>query len=247
MTAARCAPSAITPAPVRVATSSTTAGLKRRAYWSASQRISRPSASVLTTSIVRPDMLRTMSPGLVACPLGMFSQAGTLPARVGGSPMIAAALIAPKTLAAPVMSNFISSMPGGCLRDMPPLSEVTPLPPGHLGRGATPLAAHADRHRAAAPALVAQYDQPPRLVVSCRHRQERTHSQALQLPFVERAGADGSMLARKLPRARGGVGGGAGGGGGGGGRADARAQAAGGARRDSWACRRWRAGWRGRA
>src|SRR5688572_4394498 len=65
------------------------------------------------------------------------------------------------------------------------------------------LAHEHDRRRAAAPALMAQYDQSGRLVGSCRHRQERSHPQALQLPFVERAGADGTMLARKLPRARG--------------------------------------------
>ena len=85
------------------------------------------------TSIVWPDMLRTMSPGLVARPLGMFSQAGTMPTRLSLSCISAAALIAPNTLAAPVMSNFISSMPGGCLSEMPPLSKVTPLPTSATG------------------------------------------------------------------------------------------------------------------
>ncbi len=46
----------------------------------------------------------------------------------------------PNTLAAPVMSNFISSMPGGCLSEMPPLSNVTPLPTSATGAlpGAAP-------------------------------------------------------------------------------------------------------------
>ena len=49
-------------------------------------------------------------------------QAGTTPMTLRFRPISAAALIAPNTLAAPVMSNFISSMPGGCLSEMPPLS-----------------------------------------------------------------------------------------------------------------------------
>jgi len=36
------------------------------------------------------------------------------------------------------MSNFISSMPGGCLSEMPPLSKVTPLPTSTTG--ASPFA-----------------------------------------------------------------------------------------------------------
>ncbi len=88
---------------------------------------------MLITSIVWPDMLLTMSPGLVARPLGMFSQVGTTPTTFSLRPISAAALIAPNTLAAPVMSNFISSMPGGCLSEMPPLSKVTPLPTSTTG------------------------------------------------------------------------------------------------------------------
>ena len=37
------------------------------------------------------------------------------------------------TAAAPLMSNFISSMPGGSLSEMPPLSKVTPLPTSTIG------------------------------------------------------------------------------------------------------------------
>lgn len=88
---------------------------------------------MLITSMVWPDMLHLMSPGFVARPLGMFSQAGTMPTTLSLRPISAAALIAPKTLATPVMSNFISSMPGGCFNEMPPLSNVTPLPTSATG------------------------------------------------------------------------------------------------------------------
>ena len=37
------------------------------------------------------------------------------------------------TAAAPLMSNFISSMPGGSLSEMPPVSKVTPLPTSTTG------------------------------------------------------------------------------------------------------------------
>src|SRR5437867_6029585 len=72
-------PSATTTAPVSVAASSTATGLKRRAYDSASHRISRPSASVLMISIVLPERLRITSPGLTAVPDGRFSVAGISP------------------------------------------------------------------------------------------------------------------------------------------------------------------------
>ena len=55
-------------------------------------------------------MVRTMSPGRVAVPLGMFSQAGTTPTRLTGSSSSAAACSTPSTVAAPHMSYFISSM-----------------------------------------------------------------------------------------------------------------------------------------
>src|SRR6185369_10401827 len=58
-------------APVKVARSIIAAGLKRpRAYHRASASTSRPSASVLITSIVWPDIEVTMSPGRCAVPDG---------------------------------------------------------------------------------------------------------------------------------------------------------------------------------
>ncbi len=47
------------------------------------------------------------------------------------------ALNTPSTLAAPDMSNFISSMSGAGLMEMPPLSKVMPLPTSTVG--ASPL------------------------------------------------------------------------------------------------------------
>ena len=88
----------MTQAPVRVAMSTTARGLKRRAKVMPSQRIRRPSASVFSTSIVLPDIEVTMSPGLVARPLGMFSQVGMMPTTLIGAPIVASDLIVPKTL-----------------------------------------------------------------------------------------------------------------------------------------------------
>ncbi len=74
-----------------------------------------------------------MSPGLTARPSGMFSQAGTSPTRLSRRPARAAKSIAASTVAAPHMSNFISSMAGGSFSEMPPVSKVTPLPTSTMG------------------------------------------------------------------------------------------------------------------
>ena len=83
--------------------------------------------------MVLPDMLLTISPGLVALPLGRFSTAGTTTLTLIGSFSFAIAAIAPMTLAAPHMSYFISSMPGPGFNEMPPESKVTPLPTSTTG------------------------------------------------------------------------------------------------------------------
>ena len=69
-------PSATTQAPVSVARSITAAGLSSDASESASARMRRPSASVLSTSTVLPLRIRSTSPGRIAVPLGMFSTSG---------------------------------------------------------------------------------------------------------------------------------------------------------------------------
>ncbi len=89
--------------------------------------MTRPSASVLLISIVLPFIARTMSPGLAARPLSMFSTAATTPTtrtcgRSAGSAPIAAITAAP-----PAMSDFIHCR-SAVLMLIPPLSKHTPLP-----------------------------------------------------------------------------------------------------------------------
>ncbi len=72
-------PNATTQAPVNVAISITTAGLKRLIYVNVSQRTKRPSASVFKISTVWPLMVVTISPGRVALPEGIFSAAAIAP------------------------------------------------------------------------------------------------------------------------------------------------------------------------
>ena len=130
-------PSATTTAPVRVAASSTAAGLKRRTYDSASHRMSRPSASVLMISIVLPRWLLTTSPGFTAVPDGRFSVDGIRPVTLSFGFSRPSASKVPSTAAAPDMSNFMSSMFWAGLIEMPPASNVTPLPTSATG-GASP-------------------------------------------------------------------------------------------------------------
>jgi hypothetical protein len=70
-------PSATMIAPVSVARSTMKRGLKRSAqYQSASASTRRPSASVLMTSMVWPDIEVTMSPGRCALPSTACSRRG---------------------------------------------------------------------------------------------------------------------------------------------------------------------------
>ena len=80
-----------------------------------------------------PAALVTMSPGLIARPLGMFSQVGTRPTTLSGRPSSATTDIVAMTAAAPDMSNFISSIAPGSLREMPPVSKVIPFPTSTIG------------------------------------------------------------------------------------------------------------------
>ena len=83
--------------------------------------------------MVWPLMLVTTSPGLTARPLGMFSQAGIRPTTLTAGLSSASAAKVPSTLAAPPMSNFISSISAAGLIEMPPVSKVTPLPTSTTG------------------------------------------------------------------------------------------------------------------
>ena len=66
--------------------------------------------------------------GLVALSLTMFSASGAHASIVTGSLREAIARIAPHTAAAPLMSDFIASIPAAGLSARPPVSKVIPLP-----------------------------------------------------------------------------------------------------------------------
>jgi len=74
-----------------------------------------------------------MSPGFSAPPPDIFSVAGTRPTILTGSFKSAAALIAASTAAPPAMSVFISSIFSAGLMEIPPLSNVRPLPTSAIG------------------------------------------------------------------------------------------------------------------
>src|SRR5665213_2651411 len=99
----------------------------------ASARTSRPSASVLMISIVRPVIAVTMSPGRCAAPSGMFSTMPMTPTTLTFALRAASVCISPVTAAAPPMSPFMSSMPPAGLIEMPPVSNTTPLPTNASG------------------------------------------------------------------------------------------------------------------
>ena len=88
---------------------------------------------MLRISTVWPDMLFTMSPGFDAAPPGMFSVVGTSPMTLSLGFSSATARKVPSTLAAPHMSNFISSISAAGLSEMPPVSKVIPLPTSTTG------------------------------------------------------------------------------------------------------------------
>src|SRR2546430_15710972 len=98
------------------------AGLKRRAYDSASHRIRRPSASVLMISMVFPRWLFTTSPGLIAVPEGRFSVAGIRPTTLILGFRGACTSNAPSTAGPPHLSDFLSSLfAGGLVGGSPPI------------------------------------------------------------------------------------------------------------------------------
>ena len=90
--------------------------------------MSRPSASVFSTSIVLPLRAVSTSPSFIAFPDGMFSTSASTPSRFTGSLSSAAARTPPSTAAAPAMSHFMSTICSLVFSDSPPLSKVTPLP-----------------------------------------------------------------------------------------------------------------------
>ena len=66
-------------------------------------------------------------------PSGMFSQLGIRPTTLMAGCSSASAAKVPSTLAAPPMSNFISSISAAGLMEIPPVSKVMPLPTSTTG------------------------------------------------------------------------------------------------------------------
>src|SRR5690625_5813312 len=83
--------------------------------------------------MVRPDLAVTISPGLLAVLLGMFSQAAIRPMTGRLRPWRAMARKVPSTLAAPHMSYFISSILLAGFIEIPPESKVNPFPTRTIG------------------------------------------------------------------------------------------------------------------
>ena len=90
--------------------------------------MSRPSASVLSTSTVVPPYWVSTSPGRWAVADGMFSAIGTVAITSMGSPWLAASTMVATTDAAPAISEVMWCIDAAGLIEMPPVSKVMPLP-----------------------------------------------------------------------------------------------------------------------
>ena len=75
----------------------------------------------------------TISPGFTAFPSGKFSQVGTTIIIFKGRFNSPTVFITPKTVAAPPISYFISSISVEGLIDIPPASNVIPFPTRTIG------------------------------------------------------------------------------------------------------------------
>ncbi|GBE46216.1 hypothetical protein BMS3Bbin11_01313 [bacterium BMS3Bbin11] len=83
--------------------------------------------------MVCPDILVTISPGLLASPSGRFSELGTIAITFSGRFISAMARMVPRTLAPPHMSYFISSIADEGFKEIPPASKVSPFPTSTTG------------------------------------------------------------------------------------------------------------------
>ena len=90
--------------------------------------MSRPSASVFCTSTVIPPYCVSTSPGRCAVPDGMFSAIGTVAITSIGNRNWAASVTVAITAAAPPMSEVMWCIDAAGLIEIPPVSNVTPLP-----------------------------------------------------------------------------------------------------------------------
>jgi len=90
--------------------------------------MSRPSASVLPISTVRPLRLGRTSPGRIDAAEIAFSTIGISTRRRTSSFVSITSRASASAAAAPPMSFFINPMPLDGLMSRPPLSKATPLP-----------------------------------------------------------------------------------------------------------------------
>ena len=131
-------------------------------------------------------MLVTTSPGLMAWSPGMFSQVGTMTTRLSLGLSSATARSVPSTLAAPPMSNFISSISAAGLMEMPPVSKVMPLPTSTIGACVF------------ACTVVLRDDEARRLGRALRHGEEGAHAELLDRLAVEHLDLQAELLAELL-------------------------------------------------
>ena len=129
---------------------------------------------MFTTSTVLPLAPRSTSPGLIARPPGMFSVEGTTPMTRTGTLSSDSARMAPITAAPPAMSTFIRSMPSAGLMEMPPVSNVMPLP-------TRPSVTAGGRVRR----LVPEHDHARRLRAALRDAEQQPHPELRDPVFVE--------------------------------------------------------------
>ena len=141
-------------APVSVARSTMASGSASAASDRASARIRRPSASVLSTSMVLPLRMVSTSPGRVASPPSMLSVMGRYALTLTGAATTGSTDMAPMMAAAPHMSIFIIIMPWAVLDGQAPGVERDSLP--HVG----------ERRGGGSFGLVGQFDEPRRLAAA---------------------------------------------------------------------------------
>ena len=151
-------------------------------------------------------MLVTTSPGFKALPPGMFSQATIKPTTLTAGCSWAKASKVPNTLAAPHISNFISSMPGPGLSEIPPVSKVMPLPTNTVGAwaSAAPLYFKTIKRRGWAEACATAAKEPmPSLVTSFRPMTSQEMRECLAMFLATWARWSGvAWLAGRLPHSR---------------------------------------------
>ena len=124
----RSGPSATRAAPVRVANVSIMSGLSSSASAIASASTSRPSASVLPISTVKPARDLITSCGRNAFPATLFSADAISTRRRTGRFAHMIMCAAARTAAAPPISFFMISIADDGLRSNPPVSNAIPLP-----------------------------------------------------------------------------------------------------------------------